>query len=57
MVNIQLFPKFGGQVITVIMEKNLVLDDLWKIDLAAVYEHIKHDCTPGDYDRRIAHFI
>ena len=31
------------------MEKKLHLDDLWKDDLAAVYEHIKHDCAPGDY--------
>ena len=32
------------------MEKNLLLDDYWKDTLAAVYEHIKHDCDPDDYD-------
>jgi hypothetical protein len=28
----------------------LLLNDDWKEDLAAVYEHIKHDCAPDDYD-------
>ena len=32
------------------MEKNLLLDDYWKDTLAAVYEHIKNDCDPDDYD-------
>ena len=32
------------------MEKNQLLNDNWKRKLAAVYEHIKHDCDPDDYD-------
>ena len=32
------------------MEKNLLLDDYWKDTLASVYEHIKNDCDPDDYD-------
>lgn len=28
----------------------LLLNDDWKEDLAAVYEHIKHDCALDDYD-------
>ena len=30
------------------MEKNLLLGDNWKDNLAAVYEHIKNDCDPAD---------
>ena len=26
------------------------IDDYWKDQLAEVYEHIKHDCDPEDYD-------
>ena len=26
------------------------IDDYWKVQLAEVYEHIKRDCAPGDYD-------
>lgn len=26
------------------------INDLWKVELAEVYEHIKRDCAPGDYD-------
>ena len=26
------------------------IDDYWKDQLAEVYEHIKRDCAPGDYD-------
>lgn len=32
------------------MEKNLLLADYWKNKLAAVYEHIKNDCDPDDYN-------
>lgn len=32
------------------MEKNLLLNDYWKDKLAAVYEHIKNDCDPDDYN-------
>ena len=28
----------------------MLLDDYWKDQLAEVYEHIKRDCAPGDYD-------
>ena len=33
-----------------IMDRNILLDDYWKDQLAEVYEHIKRDCAPGDYD-------
>lgn len=32
------------------IEKGTKLDDYWKDQLAEVYEHIKRDCAPGDYD-------
>ena len=32
------------------MEKNLLLADYWTNKLAAVYEHIKNDCDPDDYN-------
>ena len=32
------------------MEKNLLLGDNWKDNLAAVYEHIKNDCALSDYE-------
>lgn len=32
------------------MGEDLILDDYWKDQLAVVYEHIKRDCAPGDYD-------
>ena len=32
------------------MEKNQLLGDNWKDKLAAVYEHIKNDCDPDDYN-------
>ena len=32
------------------MEKNLLLDEYWTDMFKSVYEHIKHDCDPEDYD-------
>ena len=32
------------------MEKNLLLNEYWTDKLKSVYEHIKHDCDPEDYD-------
>ena len=32
------------------MEKNLLLGDNWKDNLAAIYEHIKNDCALSDYE-------
>ena len=32
------------------MEKNLLLDEYWTDMFKSVYEHIKHDCDPEEYD-------
>ena len=32
------------------MEKNLLLNKFWTDMFESVYEHIKHDCDPKDYD-------
>lgn len=44
--------KFHDRIVKFEPEKKtkLLLNDDWKEDLAAVYEHIKHNCAPDDYD-------